>query len=142
MKIGELARTTHSTPETIRYYEKEGLLPQPSRTDGNYRSYGAEHVERLRFIRNCRALDMTHEEIRVLLQAMDLPGDQCARATAMVDEHIGHIETRIEELQALRTQLTELRKRCSGAGGSQCGILTGLRELPTSAPTERHTHLG
>ncbi|RYF47547.1 MAG: Cd(II)/Pb(II)-responsive transcriptional regulator [Comamonadaceae bacterium] len=142
MKIGELARMTHSTPETVRYYEKEGLLAQPARTDGNYRNYGPEHVERLRFIRNCRALDMTHEEIRVLLQAMDAPDAGCASANAMVDEHIGHIDARISELQSLKAQLTTLRARCSGDGTGDCGILTGLTQLQTSDTPTRQTHLG
>ena len=60
MKIGELARLTQCTVETVRYYEREGLLPVATRTEGNFRAYGPEHIERLRFIRNCRALDMSH----------------------------------------------------------------------------------
>jgi len=59
MKIGELAKATHTQVETIRYYEREGLLPETPRTEGNYRVYGSEHVERLSFIRHCRGLDMT-----------------------------------------------------------------------------------
>ena len=62
MKIGELARLGQCTIETVRYYEKAGLLPPPGRTGSNYRHYGDAHVARLRFIRNCRALDMTHDE--------------------------------------------------------------------------------
>ena len=142
MKIGELARKTHSTPETVRYYEKEGLLAQPARTDGNYRNYDEQHVARLRFIRNCRALDMTHEEIRVLLQAMDAPEAGCARANAMVDDHIGHIEARINELQSLKSQLMALRARCVGDGSGDCGILTGLTQLQTNQTPPRQTHLG
>src|SRR3546814_2104109 len=71
MKIGELAKRTESTVETIRYYEKEGLLPEPSRSDGNYRLYGEEHIERLRFIRHCRTLDMALDEVRTLLRYRD-----------------------------------------------------------------------
>ena len=67
MKIGELAKATHTQVETIRYYEREGLLPQTVRTEGNYRVYGVEHLDRLSFIRNCRGLDMTPDEIRALL---------------------------------------------------------------------------
>ena len=59
MRIGELARLTGTSAETIRYYEKEGLLPPPARTDANYRVYTQAHTERLVFIRNCRSLDMT-----------------------------------------------------------------------------------
>ena len=64
MKIGELAQIAQTTVETVRYYEKQGLLPETTRTAGNFRVYGVTHQERLRFIRNCRALDMSHEEIR------------------------------------------------------------------------------
>ncbi|WP_226813792.1 MerR family transcriptional regulator, partial [Bordetella pertussis] len=71
MKIGELARTAGTTVETVRYYEKEGLLPAPERGLNNYRSYGEAHVERLRLIRNCRALDMTQDEIRTVLALAD-----------------------------------------------------------------------
>ncbi|MGL6014243.1 MAG: MerR family transcriptional regulator, partial [Shewanella oncorhynchi] len=68
MKIGELAQAAQCTVETIRYYEKEALLPEPARTNSNYRDYNQRHLDRLSFIRNCRALDMTHQEIRALLQ--------------------------------------------------------------------------
>ena len=73
MKIGELAKAAHTQVETIRYYEREGLLPETARTDGNYRMYAEEHVDRLSFIRHCRGLDMTLDEIRVLLRFKDAP---------------------------------------------------------------------
>ena len=68
MKIGELATLTNTQIETIRYYEREGLLAEPRRSEGNYRIYGSAHAERLSFIRHCRGLDMTLDEIRVLLR--------------------------------------------------------------------------
>ena len=73
MKIGELAKLADCQVETVRYYEREGLLPAPARSGGNYRLYSSEHVERLTFIRNCRTLDMTLDEIRSLLALMDRP---------------------------------------------------------------------
>lgn len=114
MKIGELAQATRSTVETVRYYEKEGLLPEPQRTERNYRFYGTEHVERLRFIRNCRVLDMTHQEIRTLLQAMDQPAAGCGSVNTLIDAHIQHVEVRIHELLGLQAQLMALRQRCVG----------------------------
>ena len=66
MRIGELARRTDCPVETIRYYERAGVLPPPARTDANYRAYGSGHVDRLRFIRHCRSLDMTLDEVAVL----------------------------------------------------------------------------
>ncbi len=73
MKIGELAKKAGCQVETVRYYEREGLLPAPARTEGNYRLYGTQHLDRLVFIRNCRTLDMTLDEIQRLLALRDLP---------------------------------------------------------------------
>lgn len=143
MKIGELAKVAQCTVETVRYYEKEGLLSAPARTAGNYRSYGANHIERLRFIRNCRALDMTHDEIRALLGFMDEPTRDCCDVNRLVDAHLGHVDARIDELMKLRNQLVELRKQCaSPAEISACGILQGLTAMDTEPKSERQTHLG
>tara|TARA_R110001583_G_scaffold90144_3_gene231812 strand:- start:41824 stop:42255 length:432 start_codon:yes stop_codon:yes gene_type:complete len=143
MKIGELASAANCTTETIRYYEKEGLLPEAERSASNYRSYGSAHLERLRFIRNCRALDMTHDEIRALLTLMDGPLDGCGAVNTLLDEHIGHVEARIEELQQLKQQLSTLRQQCQTEQGlDACGILRGLAAMETTPTGKRHTHLG
>lgn len=129
MKIGELAKLTGCPVETIRYYEREGLLPEPSRSEGNYRQYDALHVERLSFIRHCRSLDMTQEEIRILLGLRDRPESDCGTANRLIDEHLHHVEVRIAELQSLSHQLQDLRARCSGGGSSEdCGILRELEQ--------------
>ena len=91
MKIGDLAAATGTPVETIRYYEREGLLPEPARGGNNYRVYGAEHAERLAFIRQARGLDMSLDEIRVLLRWQAQPGADCGAVNALVDEHIQHI---------------------------------------------------
>lgn len=143
MKIGELAQKSHCNPETIRYYEKVGLLPEPDRTDGNYRQYRSVHLERLRFIRNCRSLDMTHEEIRALLAFMDGPAQDCEPVNCLLDEHIEHVSLRIRELEHLQEQLKELRHRCGQAGGlEQCGILQGLVDMEPDRVPAPSTHLG
>lgn len=143
MKIGELAQVAQCTVETVRYYEKEGLLPAPGRTPGNFRVYGPEHLERLRFIRNCRALDMSHEEIHTLLQLADQPQAGCGAINAVFDEHIAHVEERIQELMQLRGQLNALRHRCQYEQAvDACGILHGLAVMETEPKPERHTHLG
>ena len=143
MKIGELAKIAHCTTETIRFYEKEGLLPEADRTEANYRSYTARHVERLRFIRNCRALDMTHDEIRALLRLTDTPADGCGAINTLIDEHITHVDTRIDELKQLKAQLTSLREQCQTEQAVEdCGIVHGLTDMEVSAPRSRHTHLG
>lgn len=145
MKIGELAQKAGCQVETVRYYEREGLLPAPARSEGNYRLYGAQHLERLVFIRNCRTLDMTLEEIKRLLALRDLPHESCAGINSLVDEHIEHVEARISSLMALREQLTELRDRCNGPQEAEdCGI---LRQLNVSGgvqplPDDGHSHVG
>lgn len=110
IKIGELAKRTGATVETIRYYEKEGLLPEPSRSAGNYRLYNDTHIERLQFILHCRTLDMTLDEVRVLLQYWDDPDRDCGNVDALLDEHIEAVEVRIEELMQLKQHLMDLRK--------------------------------
>ena len=143
MKIGELAQVAQCTVETVRYYEKEGLLSAPARTRANYRSYGELHVERLRFIRNCRALDMTHAEIHRLLGLMDQPAGDCGGVNQLLDEHIAHVDVRMAELFQLKQQLSELRQRCqSDQAMDACGILQGLASMETEPRHERQTHLG
>lgn len=127
MKIGDLAKATATQPETIRYYEREGLLPDAARTDSNYRVYGESHVRRLGFIRHCRSLDMTLDEIRTLLRFKDAPEENCEEVNALLDQHIGHVTTRIRELRHLQAELKELRSQCGAAReAAACGILNGL----------------
>ncbi|WP_028693303.1 Cd(II)/Pb(II)-responsive transcriptional regulator [Pseudomonas cremoricolorata] len=142
MKIGELAKATDCAVETIRYYERERLLPEPARSDGNYRLYTQAHVERLTFIRNCRTLDMTLDEIRSLLNLRDRPEGQCGSVNALIDEHIEHVQARIDGLVALQRQLVELRQRCSQQG-AECAILQQLEVngAVTATDTE-HSHVG
>jgi Cd(II)/Pb(II)-responsive transcriptional regulator len=143
MKIGELAQVAQCTVETVRYYEKAGLLPETVRTAGNFRVYGPDHVERLRFIRNCRALDMSHEEIHTLLGLADRPQDGCGAINTVFDAHIAHVNERIKELSHLKRQLQALRERCqSEQSADGCGIVQGLVAMETTAKPERHTHLG
>lgn len=142
MKIGELAKATDCAVETIRYYEREHLLPEPARTDGNYRLYTQAHVERLTFIRNCRTLDMTLDEIRSLLCLRDSPEGSCGSVNALIDEHIAHVQARIDGLVALQEQLVELRQRCN-AQGNECAILQQLEvNGAVSVPDTEHSHVG
>lgn len=144
MRIGELAKTAGTTVETVRYYEKEGLLTAPERGLNNYRSYSPAHLERLRLIRNCRALDMTHDEIRAVLSLADDHQSGCGPINEIFDQHIAHVDTRISELRHLKTQLLELRQRCLSVqpDAEKCGILHGLSEMPVQAHNKKHTHLG
>jgi Cd(II)/Pb(II)-responsive transcriptional regulator len=143
MRIGELAKAANCTTDTVRFYEKEGLLPPAERTAANYRSYTHTHVERLRFVRNCRALDMTHDEVRALLSASDKPGVGCGTINSLLDEHIAHVDERIAELMHLREQLGRLRASCSGgAAVNECRIMQGLTTMETALENHRGTHLG
>lgn len=127
LKIGQLAKLTDCLVETIRYYEREGLLPPPDRSHANYRLYGPAHLERLQFIRHCRSLDMTLDEIRHLLRFKDAPEDNCGEVNALLDRHIVHVADRIAQLQALQGQLQELRAQCRRAQAAKdCGILQEL----------------
>lgn len=129
IKIGELARRTDCQIETIRYYEKEDLLPEPMRSVCNFRLYGDSHVERLRFIRHCRSLDMTLNEVRALLRFRDHPQADCGEVNALLDRHIQQVEIRMEELTQLNQHLSALREKCAGQRPTKaCGILQGLSD--------------
>ena len=142
MKIGELSRATATPVETIRFYEREGLLPVAARTEGNYRIYDQSHVERLVFIRHCRSLDMALDEVRQLLRFKESPQDNCLGVNTLLDDHIGHVVQRIGELRALEKQLRLLRDQCAQASGTaECGILKGLSgDLPAAESPTRHRH--
>jgi Cd(II)/Pb(II)-responsive transcriptional regulator len=142
LKIGELARRTQCQAETIRFYEREGLLPAPTRTAANYRVYGRAHVERLAFIRNCRALDMTLDEIRQLLRFRDLPQDACDAAHALLDEHVAHVAARIAELQQLERELRSLRRQCQPVREDKaCGILGELSHTASGTRRRAGAHV-
>lgn len=143
MKIGELALAAQTQVETVRYYERAGLLPPAPRSAGNYRIYGPEHVERLVFVRHCRSLDMTLEEIRVLLRFKDAPQAACGEVNALLDAHIGHVATRMRELRLLQQQLKALRGLCGGArDAAHCGILHELAQASAPAAARAaHAHV-
>jgi len=133
MRIGELARKAACRVETIRYYEQQKLLPETVRSEGNYRLYGDDHLERLRFIRHCRSLGMTLDNIRLLLRFRDEPEENCGPVDALLDEHLDRVVARIAELKGLEKQLKELRGRCKCAQAAKnCRILQGLSHQKVS----------
>lgn len=145
MKIGELARSAGCPVETVRYYEREGLLAAPARSEGNYRIYDASQVARLAFIRHCRSLDMTLDEIRRLLRLFDAPDGDLSDADAVLAEHIGHVADRITELQSLQHQLSTLRELCrqavaKGGGVDTLQALTAAVDTDWCAPAGEHRH--
>ncbi|MGE5453204.1 MAG: Cd(II)/Pb(II)-responsive transcriptional regulator [Acidobacteriota bacterium] len=142
MKIGELANLTDTSVETIRFYEREGLLAVAARTSSNYRVYDAPHVDQLIFIRHCRSLDMALDEIRALLSLREKPHDSCEAVNKVLDDHIEHVAQRIQELKALQKQLSALRAQCGHARDVEhCGILSGLSQATcaaSGASAQRH----
>ncbi|MCI7569223.1 MAG: Cd(II)/Pb(II)-responsive transcriptional regulator [Desulfovibrio sp.] len=125
-RIGELSRETGCPAATIRFYEKEGLLETPARSDGNYRLYGEDELERLRFIMHCRRHGMTLAEIRELLAFKDHPHQGCGWVGELVERHIAAVSEQIAALTALREQLEQLRQACTGSEPGACGIIEHL----------------
>ncbi|MDZ4194447.1 Cd(II)/Pb(II)-responsive transcriptional regulator [Ectopseudomonas chengduensis] len=143
MKIGELAKMTNCQVVTIRYYERAGLLAPPDRSEGNYRVYTLVDAERLAFIRNCRTLDMTLDEVRQLLSFRDNPASDCSGVNEMIDGHIEQVAARITSLQGLQKQLMDLRKSCTeGREVADCQILHQLNVGGNHLGEEASPHLG
>lgn len=145
-RIGAAARASGVSAANIRYYEREGLLRDPARGDNDYRLYGGEDIHRLRFIRQCRAMDMSLDEVRTLLD-LDLNNKaDCATARSALDEHLGHVRQRLAELQALEQDLLALRNRCDGSD-DHCHIIEALHaraDQPPAAgepPASPHRHV-
>ena len=129
MRIGELGKKADCLVQTVRFYESEGLLPEPARSEGNFRLYDEVHLQRLLFIRRCRAKDMTLDEIRQLLNLRDRPELGCGEVNALVDAHNAQVRTKMKELRALERELMDLRRSCDSARTSrECGILNSLAE--------------
>lgn len=128
MKIGELARRAGSTSETVRYYERIGMLPRAGRTDSNYRDYGEDDVERLAFIRHARSLGFELDDVRSLLKLASAVGSDCAGVDAIAQRHLETIEAKIANLQALETELRHTLKQCRGGSISSCRIIGALKD--------------
>lgn len=132
LKIGELAAAGGCQVETVRYYEREDLLPAPTRSAANYRQYGTEHLARLTFIRHCRSLGMSLVDVRRLLHFKDAPDENCAEVNALLDTHIAQIAERIKDLESLQCQMLALRSHCNRTQAAKnCGILHGLTRART-----------
>ena len=126
LRIGELARATGVDVETIRYYEKAGLLPPPARQSNGYRAYTSAHLERLAFIRHGRALDISLADIQRLLEFVNSPATACADINALIDAQLARVQARMQSMQALEKQLLALRQRCTDGHNGECGILHEL----------------
>jgi Cu(I)-responsive transcriptional regulator len=126
MKIGELARATSTKVETIRFYEKIGLLAEPSRTGGNYRDYGPAHLARLSFVRRARDLGFTRDQVRELLALADDRDRSCEAVDVVAREHLAQIDQKIADLHALRRELDDIIGQCRHGAISDCRIIEAL----------------
>jgi len=136
MRIGELAAATGVDVETIRYYEREGLLQAPARLGNGYRAYGPAHLERLAFVRHCRALDMPLAAIRRLIDFLVQPSGDCGDIDRLIDEQLARVRARLQSMQALERQLSELRRQCAAAHAHTAGECGILHELVAAAHGE------
>ncbi|MBJ6121953.1 helix-turn-helix domain-containing protein [Sphingomonas sp. BT553] len=123
MTIGRLASETGTTVETVRYYERAGLIPAPARTGGNYRSYRAQDLERLRFIRRTRDLGFTLDEVRALLEMAGDRDRDCGTVDALASRHLEEIDRKIADLTVLRRELAGVIASCAGGTVAECRIL-------------------
>lgn len=126
MAIGALASATGTKAETIRYYERIGLLPRPARTAANYRSYGNDELKRLTFIRRARALGFSIVQVRELMTMADASGRSCEAITTIAREHLAAVDEKLADLTALRQQLSQLVDQCESGSIAECRILEAL----------------
>src|ERR1700741_3444875 len=112
MKIGELAHEAGVDVQTVRYYEREGLLEAPARTASGYRTYGPRHLERLTFTRHCRSLDMPLADVHRLLELSSNRSVSCEDVNGLVQSHLERVRAKRAALEALEKQLATLRSHC------------------------------
>lgn len=128
MKIGELAARTGSNAETIRYYERIGLVPAPARTGSNYRDYLPGHVERLNFIRHARGLGFDIADIRSLLALGEQPDRSCGEVDTIASGHLAAVEGKIAQLERLKAELGRMLEQCRGGQIADCRVMGALSD--------------
>ena len=126
--IGKASLLTGCYIETIRYYEKEGMLPAPGRSSGGHRLYTGALVQRLRFIRRSRELGFSLSEVRQLLEIVDGEHVSCVKVKEIADAHLLDIRKKIADLKKMETSLAELARQCSGRDVPDCPIVEVLQE--------------
>ena len=126
--IGTLSRLTSCNIETIRYYERIGLLPAPPRTEGGHRMYGDAHTRRLTFVRRSRELGFTIEEVRELLSLVDGKCYTCDEVQALTLDHLADVKKKLADLRRLERVLKNMAAQCSGGKVPKCPIIDALFE--------------
>ena len=124
--IGELARVTGSKVETIRYYERVGVLPPPARTGGNYRAYAQPHLDRLSFIRRGRDLGFSLDDVRELLRLSDDRQRSCGEIDQIARRRLAEVERKLADLTILRGELRQLIDQCQRGTVAECRIIAAL----------------
>jgi len=124
--IGILSKRTGCNIETIRYYERAGLLPLPGRSPGGYRLYGTEHLKRLAFVRRARALGFPLDQVRALLALADHRRRPCAEARSLAATHLEDVRAKIADLKEMERVLRETVARCGSGKGSHCPLIETL----------------
>ena len=128
IRRGELAKVTGCNLETIRYYEKIGIMPDPPRSVKGYRSYDDTHVKRLKFVMRSRDLGFTLEEVRGLLGLVDDQSRTCAEVQIIAEDHLSDVQTKIADLQRIERVLSETVARCTGDAAPECAVIDALLE--------------
>lgn len=126
MRIGELAKATGTKAETIRYYEREGILPAADRTDSNYRDYSDDHLATLTFVRRARELGFGMAQVRQLLALSDHDDKPCEDVDRLVQEQLGEVDHKIADLTLLREELGQMLRSCRGERIGDCRIVESL----------------
>ena len=126
LQRAELARRTGCHPETVRYYETIGMMPDPPRTASGYRIYDDKHVSRLRFILRARELGFRLKEIRALLRLVEGGGYSCAEVRSMTVRHLADVQARINDLRRLERVLRDTVAACSGDDVPDCPVIDAL----------------
>lgn len=126
LSIGDLSRRTGCTAQTIRYYERIGVMPQPSRSVGNQRRYTAIHMDRLNFIRHARELGFSLEQIRELLTLTDHPDQSCEEINRIARANLQAVQSRIRRLALLRDELQRMANECRGGRIADCRVIQVL----------------
>jgi Cu(I)-responsive transcriptional regulator len=126
LTIGDLGKATGTNAETIRYYERIGLLPKPPRTSGNYRDYGQAELGRLSFIRRARDLGFSLDQVRALLGLSDDRARDCADVDRIAEAHLLEVDRKLADLTALRRELKAVIDSCGGGSVADCRIIEAL----------------
>ena len=129
IRRGDLARATGCNLETIRYYEKIGIMPDPPRSSKGYRNYDDTHVQRLKFVMRSRDLGFKLEEVRGLLGLVDDQSQTCAEVQAIAQDHLSDVRTKIADLERIERVLSETVARCTGDAAPECAVVDALFDV-------------